>query len=113
MMKGRSGEVLWDDTIRLGIELRKKLRAIRAEFEEKEKDPLRCWFLRSFRAGQRFDPPTPPVKARRTTLPGSACRPINWRAMRSSGNCPPAPRGMALLRPRLGLQSPIPPSSLC
>ena len=28
MMKGRSGEVLWDDTIRLGIELRKKMRAI-------------------------------------------------------------------------------------
>src|ERR1700733_14222673 len=29
MMKGRSGEVLWDDTIRLGIELRKKLRAVK------------------------------------------------------------------------------------
>ncbi len=28
MMKGRSGEVLWDDTIRLGIELRKKLRMV-------------------------------------------------------------------------------------
>lgn len=48
MMKGRSGEVLWDDTIRLGIELRKKIRAIRAEFEEKEKDPLRCWFFDPF-----------------------------------------------------------------
>ena len=36
MMKGRSGEVLWDDTIRLGIELRKKIRAVRREFEEKE-----------------------------------------------------------------------------
>ena len=36
MMKGRSGEVLWDDTIRLGIELRKKLRAVRAEFERRE-----------------------------------------------------------------------------
>src|SRR5207237_4989845 len=36
MMKGRSGEVLWDDTIRLGIELRKKIRAMRREFEEKE-----------------------------------------------------------------------------
>lgn len=30
MMKGRSGEVLWDDTIRLGIELRKKIRAVRS-----------------------------------------------------------------------------------
>ena len=48
MMKGRSGEVFWDDTIRLGIELRKKLRAIRAEFEEKEKDPARRWFFDPF-----------------------------------------------------------------
>ena len=39
MMKGRQGEVLWDDTIRLGIELRKKLRAIAREFEETEPDP--------------------------------------------------------------------------
>ncbi|MDC7787206.1 Orn/Lys/Arg decarboxylase N-terminal domain-containing protein [Rhodoplanes sp. TEM] len=48
MMKGRSGEVLWDDTIRLGIELRKKLRAVRAEFERKEADPARRWFFDPF-----------------------------------------------------------------
>jgi ornithine decarboxylase len=48
MMKGRQGEVLWDDTIRLGIELRKKLRAIRREFEEKESDPARRWFFDPF-----------------------------------------------------------------
>jgi ornithine decarboxylase/arginine decarboxylase len=48
MMKGRSGEVLWDDTIRLGIELRKKLRAVRAEFERKETDPARRWFFDPF-----------------------------------------------------------------
>ena len=48
MMKGRSGEVLWDDTIRLGIELRKKLRAVRREFEEKERDPARRWFFEPF-----------------------------------------------------------------
>src|SRR5580658_3147142 len=48
MMKGRSGEVLWDDAIRLGIELRKKLRAVRREFEEKEKDPARRWFFDPF-----------------------------------------------------------------
>ncbi len=48
MMKGRSGEILWDDTIRLGIELRKKLRAARREFEEKEKDPARKWFFDAF-----------------------------------------------------------------
>ncbi len=48
MMKGRSGEVLWDDTIRLGIELRKKLRAVRREFEDKEQDPARRWFFDPF-----------------------------------------------------------------
>ena len=48
MMKGRSGVVLWDDTIRLGIELRKKVRAIRREFEHKEKDPARRWFFDVF-----------------------------------------------------------------
>jgi ornithine decarboxylase/arginine decarboxylase len=48
MMKGRSGEVLWDDTVRLGIELRKKLRAIRHEFERKEPDPARRWFFDPF-----------------------------------------------------------------
>ncbi|TAJ83694.1 Orn/Lys/Arg decarboxylase N-terminal domain-containing protein [Reyranella sp.] len=48
MMKGRSGEVLWDDTIRLGIELRKKVRAVRREFEEKERDPVRRWFFEAF-----------------------------------------------------------------
>lgn len=48
MMKGRSGEVLWDDTIRLGIELRKKIRAMRREFEEKEQTPDRRWFFEPF-----------------------------------------------------------------
>jgi len=48
MMKGRSGEVLWDDTVRLGIELRKKIRAMRREFDEKEKDPARRWFFDPF-----------------------------------------------------------------
>lgn len=48
MMKGRSGEVLWDDTVRLGIELRKKMRAIRREFEDKEPDPDRRWFFEPF-----------------------------------------------------------------
>jgi ornithine decarboxylase len=48
MMKGRSGEVLWDDTIRLGIELRKKLRAVQRELERKEADPARRWFFDPF-----------------------------------------------------------------
>jgi ornithine decarboxylase len=48
MMKGRSGTVLWDDTIRLGIELRKKIRALGREFEEKESRPERRWFFDPF-----------------------------------------------------------------
>jgi ornithine decarboxylase len=48
MMKGRSGEVLWDDTIRLGIEIRKKIRAIEKEFIETESDPARAWFFDCF-----------------------------------------------------------------
>jgi ornithine decarboxylase len=65
MMKGRLGQVLWDDTIRLGIELRKKLRAIRREFEEKEADPARRWF---------FDP----FIADRVTIPGEPERDVPW-----------------------------------
>lgn len=68
MMKGKSGEVLWDDTIRLGIELRKKLRAIRREFEEREQDPGRRWFFEAFvpdRVGNRAweDVPTDELAA--------------------------------------------------
>ncbi len=48
MMKGRQGEVLWDDTIRLGIELRKKLRATAHEFEATADQPERQWFFDSF-----------------------------------------------------------------
>ncbi|OIQ94796.1 ornithine decarboxylase, constitutive [mine drainage metagenome] len=48
MMRGRSGEVLWDDTVHLGIELRKKIRAIHQEFAEKNSDPARQWFFDPF-----------------------------------------------------------------
>ena len=48
MMRGRSGEVLWADTVDLGIELRKKIRAIKREFVEKEADPARHWFFEPF-----------------------------------------------------------------
>ncbi|MCK8784123.1 amino acid decarboxylase [Roseomonas sp. NAR14] len=48
MMKGRSGEVLWDDTIRLGIEMRKKLRLTAREVAERERDPARRWFFEPF-----------------------------------------------------------------
>lgn len=48
MMKGRSGVALWDDTIRLGIELRKKIRTVRREFEEKEARAENRWFFEPF-----------------------------------------------------------------
>src|ERR1700736_364161 len=48
MMKGRSGEVLWDDTIRLGIEMRKKIRALKHDYEVTERDPARPWFCDPF-----------------------------------------------------------------
>jgi ornithine decarboxylase len=68
MMKGRSGQVLWDDTMRLGIELRKKLRAIRREYDGLESDPARRWF---------FDPFVPD----RVTMPASddaPARDVAW-----------------------------------
>ena len=48
MMKGRQGEVLWDDTVRLGIELRKKIRSARDEFLARETDPAKQWFFEPF-----------------------------------------------------------------
>jgi ornithine decarboxylase len=46
MMKGKSGEVLWDDTIRLSIEIRKKLRGIAREFADRGGPDT--WFFDSF-----------------------------------------------------------------
>ncbi len=48
MMKGRAGEVLWDDTIRLGIELRKKLRIMRNEYIASAATPESAWFFDPF-----------------------------------------------------------------
>jgi len=48
MMKRKSGEVLWDDTIRLGIELRKKLRLVAREYAQKHSDPAHNWFFDPF-----------------------------------------------------------------
>jgi ornithine decarboxylase len=72
MMKGRSGEVLWDDTIRLGIELRKKLRAVRREFEEKERDPARRWF---------FDPFVPDRVSIRDAAQEGAIHDVPWESI--------------------------------
>ena len=64
MMKGRSGEVLWDDTIRLGIELRKKLRALKRDFEREGEEHHR-WF---------FDPFVPDL----VSAPGASEELIPW-----------------------------------
>jgi ornithine decarboxylase len=72
MMKGRSGEVLWDDTIRLGIELRKKLRAVRAEFERREQDPVRRWF---------FDPFVPDVVRLPDAADGGRVHEVAWESV--------------------------------
>jgi ornithine decarboxylase len=48
MMKGRSGIVLWDDTIRLGIELRKKIRALKTEYETQKSHHADAWFFDPF-----------------------------------------------------------------
>jgi ornithine decarboxylase len=52
MMKGKSGEVLWDDTIRLGIEIRTKIRALGHEFKEKAKKKEQAWFFDPFVADE-------------------------------------------------------------
>jgi ornithine decarboxylase len=72
MMKGRSGEVLWDDTVRLGIELRKKLRAVRTEFERREQDPARRWF---------FDPFVPDVVRLPDAADGGGVHAVAWESV--------------------------------
>ena len=109
MMKGRSGEVLWDDTIRLGIELRKKLRAVRREFEEKETGPgaalvLRC---RSCRIASRSR--TPPTAAARTRSPWeSVADRSRWRATRAIWELAPgaAWHGFTIVAPGFAITDP-------
>jgi arginine/lysine/ornithine decarboxylase len=62
---------LWDDTIRLGIELRKKVRAIRHEFEEKEADPDRQWFFEPF----------VPDRVTLPATPGKMPREVAWESL--------------------------------
>ncbi|MEA1652213.1 Orn/Lys/Arg decarboxylase N-terminal domain-containing protein [Nitrospirillum sp. BR 11164] len=72
MMKGRSGTILWDDTVRLGIELRKKLRALRREYEQKETDPARRWF---------FEPFIPDVVSPPGSGPEDAVHEVPWESL--------------------------------
>jgi ornithine decarboxylase len=71
MMRGRSGEVLWDDTVHLGIELRKKIRTTRREFVDRESDPAKHWF---------FDPFVPD----RVALNGDANELVPWENVPSA-----------------------------
>jgi ornithine decarboxylase len=48
MHKGRNGMVLWDDAIRIGIETRKKIRALGANFKEISSDIRTNWFFDPF-----------------------------------------------------------------
>lgn len=48
MMKGRAGEVLWDDTIQLGIEIRKTLRTLGADFKRRAGNADDGWFFDPF-----------------------------------------------------------------
>jgi ornithine decarboxylase len=48
MMKGRSGEVLWDDTIRLGVEIRKMLRSLGKDFAARARNGDEAWFFDPF-----------------------------------------------------------------
>ena len=48
MMKGKNGLYLWDQAIRDGIDLRKKIRNIQAECLEKETHPKHKWFFDPF-----------------------------------------------------------------
>jgi ornithine decarboxylase len=69
MMKGKAGEVLWDDTLRLGIELRKKLRTLRSEFANSD-NPKTAWF---------FDPFVPDFVS--TTDESGATGPLAWETL--------------------------------
>ena len=102
MMKGRSGEVLWDDTIRLGIELRKKLRAVRREFEEKERDPARRWFFDPFVPAAGLDPRRGARGREPTTCRGKACRPTCSPATPAIGRWRRARPGTASRRSKQG-----------
>ena len=72
MMKGKSGTILWDDTIRLGIEVRKKLRAIRQDYERQESDPARRWF---------FEPFVPDVVSIPSDGRGGPMRDVPWEIL--------------------------------
>ena len=102
MMKGRSGEVLWDDTIRLGIELRKKLRAVRRGIRATRSRSGAALVLRSVRARCARLPDAADERGV-TRCPGKASPPTSWRATPHFWELSPGARwhGFAQRRARL------------
>ena len=45
--KGKTGEILWDDTIKLGIEVRKKIRELQKKYAD-DPDETKRWFFNPF-----------------------------------------------------------------
>lgn len=48
MMKGKNGTFLWDEALRLGIDIRKKIREVGRDFIKNETDPKKQWFFDPF-----------------------------------------------------------------
>ncbi|WP_170402214.1 Orn/Lys/Arg decarboxylase N-terminal domain-containing protein [Ruegeria arenilitoris] len=48
MMKGKNGTFLWDEALRLGIDIRKKARELARGFRNDESDPNKKWFFDPF-----------------------------------------------------------------
>ncbi|MEM7172542.1 MAG: Orn/Lys/Arg decarboxylase N-terminal domain-containing protein [Pseudomonadota bacterium] len=48
MMKGKNGQFLWDEALRLGVDIRKQIRKLASDVREKESDPRRQWFYDPF-----------------------------------------------------------------
>lgn len=69
MHKGRNGQVLWDDTIRIGIEVRKKLRALKNQFVAAASDERGAWF---------FDPFVPDVVTIEESKFTAPCSAVPW-----------------------------------
>ena len=97
MMKGRSGQVLWDDTVRLGIELRKKIRAIAPRVRGEGAGAAASAGSSSPSCPTIVPMPATDGRARRRRALGGACRPTT---------SPPIPRFWALApRRRAGTAS--------
>ena len=72
MHKGRQGRVLWDDSIRIGIEIRKKLRALKAGYIADSNDERTAWF---------FDPFVPDVVATGTNEASGQAAMVPWESV--------------------------------